>query len=129
LRNEALRNAALRNAALRNAALRDTELNIEVGTGSLTFVQYFGSSLNLHPHLHMIFLDGGYVSSGPARFEFKRSVGFNTAQMFDILQDISDITAKLLRKFGYITTEGEVIEVGDRSLAYQSVSLAITGSF
>jgi hypothetical protein len=40
----------------------------------------------------MIFLDGGYVGSGPAGFEFKKSVGFNTSQMFDILQDITKLT-------------------------------------
>jgi len=31
--------------------------------GSVTFVQRFGSALNLHPHFHVLMLDGVYVSS------------------------------------------------------------------
>ena len=31
--------------------------------GSVTFVQRFGSALNLNPHFHVLMLDGVYVSS------------------------------------------------------------------
>ncbi len=31
-------------------------------TGGITFVQRFGSSLNLNPHLHVLIMDGVYVT-------------------------------------------------------------------
>ena len=34
--------------------------------GSVTFVQRFGSSLNLNPHVHVLMLDGVYVDGGDA---------------------------------------------------------------
>ena len=34
--------------------------------GSVTFVQRFGSSLNLNPHLHVLMLDGVYVDGEDA---------------------------------------------------------------
>ena len=30
--------------------------------GSVTFVQRFGSSLNINPHLHVLMLDGVYIA-------------------------------------------------------------------
>ena len=35
---------------------------LEPTTGSVTFVQFFGSSLAANPHLHMMFLDGVFAS-------------------------------------------------------------------
>ena len=39
----------------------------DVRCGSVTFVQRFGSSLNVNPHIHVLFLDGVYVEgdTGP----------------------------------------------------------------
>ena len=34
--------------------------------GSATFVQRFGSSLNLNPHVHVLMLDGVYVDGDEA---------------------------------------------------------------
>ena len=34
--------------------------------GSVTFVQRFGSSLNLNPHIHVLMLDGVYVDGEDA---------------------------------------------------------------
>ena len=34
--------------------------------GSVTFVQRFGSSLNLNPHVHVLMLDGVYVDGKKA---------------------------------------------------------------
>ena len=33
----------------------------DVRCGSVTFIQRFGSALNLHPHFHVLMLDGVYV--------------------------------------------------------------------
>ena len=42
--------------------------------GSVTFVQRFGSSLNINPHLHVLFLDGVYVDGdeGPSSCRRRR---------------------------------------------------------
>jgi hypothetical protein len=32
-------------------------------TGAATFIQRFGSALNLNVHLHMLFLEGAYVDN------------------------------------------------------------------
>ncbi len=39
---------------------------IPAGCGSATFVQRFGSSLNLNPHVHVLMLDGVYVHGDEA---------------------------------------------------------------
>ncbi len=44
------------------ALVLGTDLALESTTGSVTFVQFFGSSLAPNPHLHMMFLDGVFAS-------------------------------------------------------------------
>lgn len=41
-----------------------TKTGAEARSGSVTFVQLFGSSLNLHVHFHVLALDGVYVPDG-----------------------------------------------------------------
>ena len=48
--------------------------------GSVTFVQRFGSSINLNPHFHVLFLDGVYVPAaegGAPVFVAAPAVGFS----------------------------------------------------
>jgi hypothetical protein len=44
-----------------------TKTGAEAQGGSVTFVQLFGSSLNLHVHFHLLALDGVYVPDGDGR--------------------------------------------------------------
>ena len=59
--------------------------------GSVTFVQRFGSSLNLNPHIHVLFLDGVYVDGdeGP---EFIAAAKLGD----DDVQQIVETTARRL---------------------------------
>jgi hypothetical protein len=50
---------------------RGRKLGIAGGhTGAVTFVQRFGSALNLHPHLHSLVPDGLFVPGPDKEFEF-----------------------------------------------------------
>jgi Putative transposase len=74
--------------------------------GAASFVQLFGSSLALNPHLHMIFADGawGSVKGGPTFFPLN---GFTTEAMFDVLAGIHGRLDKLFRRRGYVRDDGE----------------------
>lgn len=67
--------------------------------GSVSFVQLFGSSLALCPHLHMIFADRawGSVEGGPKFFPF---TSFTTDGMFDVLAGIHKSLDRLFRRRG-----------------------------
>ena len=41
-------------------------------TGAITFIQRFGSALNLNVHFHMLFLDGVYVGNKANKLTFKQ---------------------------------------------------------
>lgn len=75
--------------------------------GSVTFIQLFGSNLGANPHLHMMFLDGVYVSSrgGP---RFYAQPAFNTEIVMTILEMIYKRLTRLFAKKGYVTDEGPV---------------------
>ena len=74
--------------------------------GSVSFVQFFGSSLAPSPHLHMMFLDGVYASGkgGVKFFEYR---GFSQESMFDVIEMIYLRLAKLFAKKGYVDASGE----------------------
>ena len=77
--------------------------------GAVSFVQLFGSSLALNPHLHMIFADGAWGSAkgGPTFFPLN---GFTTESMFDGLAGIHGRLDKLFRRRGYVQDDGEAEE-------------------
>ncbi len=74
----------------------------DVGTGAISFVQFFGSGLNVTPHFHIICLDGGYTRAGGGRFAFTPVRGFTTEWMFNVLYQIVDAVEGVLRRFGYV---------------------------
>jgi len=75
--------------------------------GSVSFVQFFGSSLSPNPHLHMMFLDGvfGRAKNGIKFFEHP---GVCQESMFDVLEMIYERLSRLFAKRGYVAREGEV---------------------
>ena len=57
---------ALSTAVKRRAGIR---AGVAAETGVVTFIQRFGSALNLNIHLHLLVLDGAYTfTAGRARF-------------------------------------------------------------
>ncbi len=70
---------------LRATGLLNIDESNDIGTGAISFVQFFNSALKLSPHLPIIFLDGGFTRAGGGRFDFTGLTGFHSEFMFDIL--------------------------------------------
>ena len=66
-------------------------------TGSVTFIQRFGGSLNLNIHFHMMILDGVYTfNEGPSKFHFITPPSLS--EMEGVLTTIAQRVVKLLEK-------------------------------
>jgi hypothetical protein len=81
-------------------------------TGAVTFVQRFGSSLNLHVHMHTCALDGVYVESltdktteGDAALRFLPATPPTRAELQVLLERIARRVMIWLRKRGYLGPE------------------------
>ncbi|MCX6117182.1 MAG: transposase [Proteobacteria bacterium] len=102
------------------------QLNIDesddIGTGAISFVQFFNSALKLSPHLHIIFLDGGFTRAGGGGFDFIPYSGFYSELMFDILHGIINRLELVFKEFGYVRDDGEGVETeleGDIPLPFK----------
>ena len=77
--------------------------------GSVTFIQRFGSALNLNLHFHCVLLEGVYVD----RTEASRKPRFLTveppsdADVADVIQKISHRVLRKLRHLGYLEVGGD----------------------
>jgi ribosomal protein S27E len=82
-------------------------------TGAVTFIQRFGSALNLNVHFHMLFLDGVYVTrchdgdSSNSSQVFRRVNAPSKADLEAVLQQLSTRLARLLVKEGVLTQDIE----------------------
>jgi len=75
-------------------------------SGSVSFVQFFGSSFAPNPHLHMMFLDGVFAS-GKDGVKFFEHRGISQESMFDVIEMIYLRLAKLFEKKGFVMDSGE----------------------
>lgn len=82
-------------------------------TGAVTFIQRFGSALNLNVHFHMLFLDGVYVTrchagdGGNGSQVFRRVSAPTKTDLEAVLQQLSTRLARLLVKEGVLTQDVE----------------------
>src|SRR3990167_4497084 len=77
-------------------------------TGAVTFIQRFGSALNLNIHFHMLFLDGVYeVDSACGTGKFHAIETPLSGEMQRLLQRISERIARLLEREGYLERDSE----------------------
>ena len=74
--------------------------------GILTFVQRFGSALNLNIHFHMIVVEGVFVEKSTGRVKFYDILSPTDGEICDLVTHISNKMIKLLRKRGYLDEEG-----------------------
>jgi hypothetical protein len=74
--------------------------------GSVSFLQRFGSALNLNPHLHIIVLDGVF----DGRTLVNLSESWTDEKLEKLTSRIVSKAIKLLMKSGYIGNDQEVIE-------------------
>ena len=76
----------------------------KVQPGSVTFIQRFGSAINLHVHYHVVFLEGVYLD----RADQGRTPRFVTgepptdADIATVVQTISHRVMRKLRQLGYL---------------------------
>src|SRR5438132_1456463 len=79
-------------------------LPVYVQPGSVTFIQRFGSAINLHVHFHVVFLEGVYLD----RADQGRTPRFVTgepptdADIATVVQTISHRVMRKLRQLGYL---------------------------
>jgi len=82
-------------------------------TGAVTLLQHFGSALNLNVHLHMIFVDGVYVTGGGGPPVFRPVPSSGTAELQALVQQIAERKCRLLEKRGLIERDAESAWLSD----------------
>ncbi len=90
--------------------------------GGVTFLQRFGSALNLNVHYHSIAMNGVFSTSGPAPV-FHQLRGPTDEELADIVQTVADDVIQALREKGYLPEDATEI---DRS-AWLDPSFADSG--
>src|SRR5262249_10927069 len=81
----------------------------QVQPGSVTFIQRFGSALNLHLHFHTLFLEGVYCDRTEARLKPRFVTGEppSDADIAAVVQKISHRVIRKLRHLGYLEAGGD----------------------
>ena len=74
--------------------------------GAVTFVQRFGSSLNLHVHMHTVSLDGVFVQEGPS-LRFAAAPAPTRGELTALVVRIVLRVMRWLKKRGYLHGETE----------------------
>jgi hypothetical protein len=78
----------------------------QVQPGSVTFIQRFGGSINLHLHFHMLFLEGVYVDRTEKGLKprFVKGTPPTDGDIEAVVQKISRRVIRKLRQLGYLET-------------------------
>jgi hypothetical protein len=78
----------------------------KVQPGSVTFIQRFGSALNVNIHFHVIFLEGVYLDRTDQGLKprFIKVEPPSDADIAEVLQQISRRVIRALRQWGYLET-------------------------
>ena len=74
-------------------------------TGAVTFIQRFGSALNLNIHFHMLFLDGVYRGGHPLRFQPLPAPSPEELQA--LVEQIAEQIGRALERRGVLVREAE----------------------
>ncbi len=73
-------------------------------TGAVTYIQRFGSALNLNIHFHMLFLEG-VITEEQGQTKFKRVKAPSHSDMERVVDNISHRIAAYLEKAGLIQVD------------------------
>src|SRR5215471_3380994 len=81
----------------------------KVQPGSVTFIQRFGSAINVNLHFHCVFLEGVYLDRTAAgrKPRFVQAEPPSDADVADVLQKISHRVIRKLRHLGYLEAGGD----------------------
>lgn len=80
----------------------DQQTNDETFSGSVAFVQRFGSALNLNVHFHMLQMEGSYLKRSTGKHKFKRARAPSDQDISQLLERICTRVINLLRRLGYL---------------------------
>jgi putative transposase/transposase-like zinc-binding protein len=97
--------------------------------GSVTFIQRFGSALNLHLHFHILFLEGVYLDRTEASLKprFLTVEPPSDADVANVMQKISHRVIRKLRHLGYLEAGGDAaVATGYDPLVEDAPALART---
>jgi Putative transposase/Transposase zinc-binding domain len=87
-----------------NKAVTRGYARANIQPGSVTFIQRFGSAINLHLHFHCVFLEGVYLDrtdQGPTP-RFLTGEPPSDADIAAVVQKISHRVIRTLRRLGYL---------------------------
>ena len=99
-------------------------------TGSISYTQRFGSSLNLNPHIHALWLDGVFTEV-EGNLKFQNVSPITDDEVADLITAISEKVICLLKKMELIDSEGNIVQnpLADPLFAdYESLALATRAS-
>src|SRR5881409_3991469 len=87
-----------------NQAVKDGAERSQVHPGSVTFIQRFGSALNLNVHYHLLFLEGVYLdrTDQGCKPRFLQGEPPTDTDITDVIQKISRRVIRKLRHLGYL---------------------------
>jgi Putative transposase len=71
-------------------------------TGSVAVEQRFGSSLNLHTHIHTLAVDGVFEKTGDGTVRVYEAPPTTNAGVVEVAERVRDRTLRWLRKHGYL---------------------------
>ena len=101
----------------------------KVQAGSITFVQRFGSALNLNLHYHVIFLEGVYLdrSAEGLKPKFVKLSAPSDADVGAVVTTISQRVIRKLRQLGYLESGiDDTVSTGHDPLVDEAPELART---
>jgi hypothetical protein len=111
-----------------NQAVKGSVERPQVHPGSVTFIQRFGSALNLNVHYHVVFLEGVYLDRTEAGLKprFIKVEPPSDADIAAVLQKISRRVIRTLRQLGYLETGIDAVATGYDPLRDDEPELART---
>jgi Putative transposase len=86
-------------------------------TGAITFIQRFGSSLNLNVHFHMLFLDGVYIDDPKGGQRFLPNPSLQKNDIIKLNHPISLRIGHYLERAGFIERDAESSSLTENALS------------
>ena len=97
-------------------------------SGAVFVVQRTSSDLKLHPHLHVLFLDGGYRELGADSVSFAELPRLSTREVGDVLENTVGRIVKHLRRGGLLASlDGEASDESEMDGLTALIALAASG--
>jgi hypothetical protein len=93
-------------------------------SGAVIVVQRTASDMKLNPHLHVVFLDGGFREDGDEGAVFRALGHVQTREVAGVLEQTCQRMGKWLRRRGLPQTDGEDAADADDGLAQLAASAA-----